>query len=113
MEGDKSNVFEIVRNMTIQDLVLLIINNANNQQYIENNNKFDKNKVIFSVNELLIKYPTFTRYSLNKAIKENDLPFFKIGNKRYFEKEAIDNWISNNNLSISAKRKNSKDVWSD
>ena len=40
----------------------------------------ENNKVIFSVNELLIKYPTFTRYSLNKAIKENDLPFFKIGN---------------------------------
>ena len=60
---------------------------------------------IYSVNELLIEYPTFTRYSLDKAIKENGLPFFKIGNKRYFEKESIEKWINNTSSSLNEKKK--------
>ena len=32
----------------------------------------------------------FTKYSLDMAIKQNNLPHFRVGHKRYFKKDAID-----------------------
>ena len=40
------------------------------------------------------------------AIKQNNLPHFRVGHKRYFKKDAIDKWIINqNNINIVIKKR--------
>ena len=54
----------------------------------------------FNIKEL----STYLRCSISiirKLVKENDIPFFRIGSKLFFKKTSIDNWINykeNNNL---------------
>lgn len=63
-----------------------------------------ENKNIFSINELVEEYPMFSRYSIEKAIKEKGLPFLKLGNKKFFEKEAVEKWIEQNNTTATEKK---------
>ena len=84
--------------MSISDLLSLI---ATGQVQKEETKK----SVIYNSNELLENYPIFTKYSLDIAIKKEDLPFFRIGHKRYFEKEAIDKWIMEHNKPLVTIRK--------
>jgi len=45
------------------------------------------------INDLIQKYPFFTRYNINKAINERGLPYLKIGNKKMFDEEKVEKWI--------------------
>lgn len=76
--------------MSINDLLSLISSG-------QLPNKESKEEIIYNSSELLEHYPMFTKYSLDNAIKKDDLPFFRIGHKRYFKKDAIDKWIAENN----------------
>lgn len=84
--------------MTLEELVLCILNkNENNdknkEEKIEQSNIQETSDEIYSINQLIKKYPIFTRYSLNKAMKENGLPYFSLGSKKYFKKSDVDNWL--------------------
>ena len=76
--------------------------NINNQE--KELKKENESKNIFSINELVEEYPMFSRYSIEKAIKEKGLPFFKLGNKKFFERDAIEKWIDENNTTASQKK---------
>lgn len=54
---------------------------------------------MFDTKDLLVKYPKLfsSKYSIDIAIKNENLPFFRVGHKRFFEKKALEEWISNNN----------------
>ena len=85
--------------MSINDLFSLIVTGNTSEQ---NTTK----EIIYNTNELLEHYPMFTKYSLNMAIKKNNLPHFRVGHKRYFKKEAIDKWIINQyNINIIIKKR--------
>lgn len=87
--------------MSINDLLSLISSGQ-----LPNKEDTNKKEIIYNSNELLEHYPMFTKYSLDNAIKKEDLPFFRIGHKRFFKKEAIDKWIAENNKpKITIKRK--------
>ena len=81
--------------MTIEELVLCIIENANkvSDKTLEPKEENDEKEIIYTINDLIDNYSIFTRYSINKAISEKDLPYFSLGTKKYFKKTEIDNWI--------------------
>lgn len=84
--------------MSLNDLLSLISSNQVSQ-------KENTKNIIYNSNELLKHYPMFTKYSLDVAIKKEDFPFFRIGHKRYFEKDSIDKWILEHNKPIITIRK--------
>lgn len=84
--------------MSLNDLFSLILSSQVTKKEIAKN-------IIYNSNELLKNYPMFTKYSLDIAIKKSDLPYFRIGHKRYFEKEAIDKWIAEHNKPLVTIRK--------
>ena len=85
--------------MTLEELVICIIEGIEKKkesQELENNiieNNKTENDEIYTIEQLINNYSFFTRYSLNKAIQESNLPYFKIGSKKYFRKNEIDKWI--------------------
>lgn len=81
-----------LKKMSLSDF-FSFLTNGTNTNYINNN----ESKIIYNSDELLKEYPMFTKYSLDQAIKNLNLPHFRIGHKRYFEKEKIDKWINDNN----------------
>lgn len=78
--------YEQVKNMTLEELVLCVMNKYNDR-------KEGIDEQVYSIDQVISKYSFFTRYSLNKAIMEEKLPYFKIGSKKYFKKEDIELWI--------------------
>ena len=89
--------------MTISELISLISESNINSSKKENDD------VIYNSQELLENYQMFSKYNLYVAIKKENLPFFRIGHKRYFKKSAIDNWIKENNkplITIKLKGQN-------
>lgn len=79
--------------MTLEELVLCVLNKSNNNSVNIDPNK--NNDTVYTIEQVIDNYSFFTRYSLNKAIVEENLPYFKIGNKKYFKKSEIENWINN------------------
>lgn len=91
---NKDDFYNILKNITLEDLALIFQNpekdkGSDSTEIIENQEK----KILYTVNELIEKYPFFTRYNINMAIKKGGLPFCFIGNKRMFSKEEIDKWL--------------------
>lgn len=76
--------YEQIKNMTLEELVLCVMNKHGNN---------DNDEQVYSIDQVISKYSFFTRYSLNKAILEDNLPYFKIGSKKYFKKDDIELWI--------------------
>lgn len=85
---------EILENMTLAEIIELLSNN--------NIPKTNSNKLL-TTNEVLELYPMFTRYTLNKAINEKSLPFFREGHKMFFEKETIDKWLKEHTSTKKSK----------
>lgn len=91
----KNEIYSAIKNMTLEELLSIF-------NYQEKENKVNENiqifnqedtKVLYTVSELIEKYPFFTRYNINKAIQKEGLPYCTIGNKRMFNKDEIDKWI--------------------
>lgn len=96
-----NEVIEELKKITIEEILNILINNINTKETAENN--IQKN--ILSINEIVKEYPMFSRYSLEKAIKENNLPFIKLGSKKFFERETIEKWLEENNTTAGKKKK--------
>lgn len=69
---------------------------TNNNLNTSSKGIIESDRVIYNSEELLLNYPMFTKYSLDQAIKKMNLPYFRIGHKRFFEKDKIDQWINEN-----------------
>ena len=60
-------------------------------------------KPVFNVEELS-KYLHISQSSIRKLVRERKIPYYRILSRIFFDKETIDEWISNqefNNLNIS------------
>ena len=81
--------------MTLEELLSIFICHERENKANENIETLNKkeDKVLYTINELIEKYPFFTRYNINKAIQNDGLPYCFIGNKRMFNKEEVDKWI--------------------
>lgn len=95
--------------MTLEELVLCIVEGIEKKKEVESKNEVvikeeTSNDEIYTIEQLINNYSFFTRYSLNKTIEEDGLPYFKIGSKKYFKKREIDKWIADKQKSDSNKR---------
>lgn len=97
-------MIEQLKKITIEEIIQILINNMNKDNIDKVAIPEKENKNIFSINELVEEYPMFSRYSIEKAIKEKGLPFLKLGNKKFFEKEAVEKWIEQNNTTATEKK---------
>ncbi len=91
----KNEIYSAIKNMTLGELLSIFNYQEKEQKVNENIQVFNQEdtKVLYTVNDLIEKYPFFTRYNINKAIQNEGLPYCTIGNKRMFNKEEIDKWI--------------------
>ena len=97
-------MIEQLKKITVEEIIQILINNININNQEEELTKENESKNIFSITELVEEEPMFSRYSIENAIKEKGLPFFKLGNKKFFEKDAIEKWIHENNTTASQKK---------
>lgn len=95
------DIINYIKNLTVAELIDLLSNDPLKTK-IQDCNK----KTVYTTEELLVEYPMFSRYTLNKAIKEQNLPFYREGHKMFFEKDLIDNWIKDRTSTYNVKNKN-------
>ena len=91
----KNEIYNTIKNMTLEELIS-IFNCQEKQNKINEDIQIinqDNSKILYTINELIEKYPFFTRYNINQAIQKDGLPYCLIGNKRMFNKEEIDKWL--------------------
>lgn len=48
---------------------------------------------VYDIKELLKRYPHFTMWTVNEAIKKQNLPVIRIGRRRFFAKDSIETWL--------------------
>ena len=53
------------------------------------------NERVLSINEVLVEYPCFTKWSLRKARLEQNLPYFTLGKRIFFLDDHIKKWLYN------------------
>ncbi len=86
-------VYKVLKNMSFEDVVLTILNN----NHIEVDMK-DNRDVYYTAKELIELYPNiFSKYKLDKYIKEENLPVIKDGKERFFLKSSIEKWLDDKN----------------
>lgn len=91
----KNEIYNTIKNMTLEELIS-IFNCQEKENKINEDIQMinqDNSKILYTINELIEKYPFFTRYNINQAIQKDGLPYCLIGNKRMFNKEEIDKWL--------------------
>lgn len=89
MNQENNQVIETLKSLTAYDFIINCIGIKNNS-----NNSSE----VYTAKQLQKMYPKlFSKYKLDQAIKNENLPFFKSGRERYFVKDEIDKWIKNKN----------------
>lgn len=56
--------------------------------------KEEENKKLYTLNEILIMYPSLSTYLITKAINENKLKVVWIGNRRHFYKKDVEKFLN-------------------
>lgn len=109
LDNNKQLVCNTIKKMTLEEFATLLgsLNYSGNQikEEFSTENEMKNEKIIFNTEELINNYSFFTRYNINKAIQKDGLPFFKIGNKKMFNKEEIDKWIEKESKIKNIKQK--------
>ncbi len=88
-------VIDYLKNITVGEFISLMANNV----------KPKNTSTVYTTDELLEHYPMFSRFTLNKAIKEQKLPYYREGHKMYFEKKLVDQWINEHTSTYTKKNK--------
>lgn len=57
-------------------------------------------KIVFNVKEVT-KYLSVSESTIRKLVREKKIPHFRILSKILFDKEQIDKWLSNNQISCN------------
>ena len=90
MNKENEQVIETLKNLTAYDFIINCIGIKNSD---------GNSSEVYTAKQLQNMYPKlFSKYKLDQAIKNENLPFFKSGRERYFVKRDIDNWIKNKNM---------------
>ena len=87
------NDYNILKNMSFEEVILMIINN--NSLNIKNDKNYD---VYYTSKQLIELYPNvFSKYKIDKYIKNENLPVIKDGKERLFLKSNIEKWLQEKN----------------
>lgn len=88
-----NTVYNVLKDMSFEDVVLTILNH----NHFEVGSKDDRD-IYYTAKELIELYPNiFSKYKLDKYIKEENLPFIKDGKERFFLKSNIEKWLEDKN----------------
>lgn len=63
-----------------------------------NNHQINGNKQhrLVKTKDVVKEYPILTLYALEKAVKENKIPYTRVGNTNYFDVVDIEEYITSN-----------------
>ena len=88
---NEKEIYEFLKKTSFIDILNIVLNQNNNIKLEQ-----DNNMVYYTAKDLYRLYPNvFSKYKLDKYIKEDHLPFFKNGKDRLFLKSNIDEWLKN------------------
>lgn len=88
---NEKEIYEFLKKTSFIDILNIVLNQNNNIKLEQ-----DNNMVYYTAKDLYRLYPNvFSKYKLDKYIKEDHLPFFKNGKDRLFLKSKIDEWLKN------------------
>lgn len=107
MISNKEELYDILKRMTLEEFATVIngsktVKSDKEECNLQNHYRV---KTLYTINELIEKYPFFTRYNINKAIQNDDLPYCSIGKKRMFSKSEVEKWLEKN---MCTKKENQK-----
>ena len=93
---DEKYMYQAIKKMTLEEFANMINSFSEHNVKEDIDNKVIRNesrKIFYTIDELIEQYPFFTRYNINKAIQNDGLPYFMMGNRRKFNKEDVEKWI--------------------
>ena len=94
---NEKEVYEYLKKTSFIDVLNLILSQNNNVNYEQQKD----NMIYYTAKDLYRLYPNvFSKYKLDKYIKEDHLPYFKNGKDRLFLKANIDEWLKNKSNSF-------------
>ena len=107
MISNKEELYDILKRMTLEEFSTAINGSKTVKSDKEECNlqSHYRVKTLYTINQLIEKYPFFTRYNINKAIQNDDLPYCSIGKKRMFSKSEVEKWLEKN---MCTKKENQK-----
>lgn len=89
---NEREVYNYLKNVSLIDIIQMVSKGVNNIS----NNEID---VYYTAQDLYDLYPTvFSKYKLNKYIKEENFPVIKNGKDRLFLKSSVEEWLKIKNL---------------
>ena len=98
----ENELFDLLRNMTVGEFVQLILKH---EQVNSSGSKSED--VYYTAKELIQKYPNmFSKYKLDKYIKNENFPVVKEGKERFFIKSEVEKWLENKRLQAIFKNYN-------
>ena len=88
--------YDYLNNISLIEIINYVINN---KSVIEEKNQY------YTVKDLIEKYPNvFSKYKIDKYIKNYNLPVIKYGKDRLFVKSEIEVWLDNRSKEIYGSR---------
>jgi len=86
----EKEIYDYLKNMSLIDIINLV-SKQNNENASIDNSKID---IYYTAKDLYKLYPNvFSKYKLDKFIKEENLPVIKNGKDRLFLKSNIEEWL--------------------
>lgn len=90
---NNQSAYDILKKMSFEDVILMILDN----NHFEVDAK-DNRDTYYTAKQLISLYPNiFSKYKLDKYIKEENLPVIKDGKERFFLKSSIEKWLEDKN----------------
>lgn len=84
----EEQIYEVLKSISLLDIFLIIAKKHNIQT---NSSNID---IYYTAKDLYRLYPNiFSKYKLEKYIKEENFPVIKKGKNRLFKKEYVEEWL--------------------
>ena len=87
---NEKEIYEYLKKLNLMDIIDLIIRNKTHEEEVASID------VYYTSNDLYKMYPNvFSKFKLDKYIKEENLPVIKEGKERLFLKSSVEDWLRN------------------
>lgn len=87
------SVYNILKNMSFEEVILMILENNHFEVDVK-----EKHDTYYTAKQLIELYPNiFSKYKLDKYIKNDNFPVIKEGKERFFLKSSVEKWLEEKN----------------
>ena len=85
--------YKILQNISVAEAIKLVLENSELHIYEQ-----EARDIYYTAQELISLYPNiFSKYKLDKYIKEENLPVIRDGKERFFLKSNVEKWLEQKN----------------